>query len=382
MHFSILVLGASLASAQIARPFSQGRDQLDYLQQLNAVPRDDQDQNQNQNQDQYDSQNANPNYGGIGNGQGVGNKGNVDIGDYGLSHHAPAQDESQHANPNYGGIGNGQGVGNKGNVDIGDYGLSHHAPAQDESENANPNYGGIQNGQGYGNKGNVDYEDYEDNEDNGPSHHVPAHVQDTFPAPVAHSTFVVRPSPAPIASPHAQTPASGYAYNYPSPDASGSAARPHAPTVHSAAVSQAAPTQAPAPPHPHQEAPVHHSPAQPAPAPAPETRGSQAAPVDQHNDLSQAQDPREHPAGPVLVPHDVPVGASGDLAPVDSMAPGTNVAPVSFDDKIQYGKDEGNTFCTGLCFANESDAHCAKPYVSFCLLLSFVFTLGKSPGVP
>ncbi|KAJ5138979.1 uncharacterized protein N7515_003827 [Penicillium bovifimosum] len=295
MHFSLLILGASVASAQYARQFGPAQAQLDYLKQLNGVSHDDQDQNQNQNQDQNEGHNGNYNY------------------------------------------------------------------------------------------GNYDGEDYDGEDNDGyqndvPSHHEPSLVQYPSPAPMTHSTFVVRPSPAPIASPHAQTPASGYAYNYPSPDASEPVAHLHAPTA-TTAVIQAPPTQAPtaqapvhhapAPQHPHQGAPAHHAPAQPAPAPAPETKGP-AAPVDEHNESVQAPAPhpkvapapQQHPVDPGLVPDDVPVGASGNLAPIDPLEPGSNVAPVLFSDKPKYGKDEGNTFCTGLCFANESDAHCEKPYAA------------------
>jgi hypothetical protein len=314
MHFSILVLGASLASAQYAhQQVGPDRDQLDYLHHDNGVSHNGQDQNQNQNQNE----------------------------------------------------------------------------GQKHGQNGNYNYNGAYDGEDY------DGEDNDGYQNDAPSHHAPSHAQDSSPAPMIHSTFIVRPSPAPIASPHAQAPASGYAYNYPSPDASKPTAHPHAPTAPSAPVSQAPPAQAPVhqaptPQHPHHEAPAHHAPAHPAPAPAaaPESKGPSAAPVDQSNESAQAPAPhrkpapapQEHPVAPALGPDDVPVGASGGLAPIDPMKPGSNVAPVLFD-KPQYGKDEGNTFCTGFCFANESDAQCSKPYVSFCLLSCFLLPPEEYSGV-
>ncbi|KAJ5230372.1 hypothetical protein N7489_011080 [Penicillium chrysogenum] len=60
--------------------------------------------------------------------------------------------------------------------------------------------------------------------------------------------------------------------------------------------------------------------------------------------------------------HDIPAGASGGMAPIDPMRPGSQVAPPPLFPDQNHGKDEGNSFCMGKCFANESDAKCAKPY--------------------
>ncbi|CAG8876707.1 unnamed protein product [Penicillium nalgiovense] len=60
--------------------------------------------------------------------------------------------------------------------------------------------------------------------------------------------------------------------------------------------------------------------------------------------------------------YDIPVGASGGVAPINPMRPGSQVAPPPLFPDQNHGKDEGNSFCMGKCFANESDAKCAKPY--------------------
>ena len=61
-------------------------------------------------------------------------------------------------------------------------------------------------------------------------------------------------------------------------------------------------------------------------------------------------------------------GASGDVAPIDPLAPGSQVAPPPLFVSENHGKDEGNAFCSGRCFEDEGDAQCAKPYVSFLFL--------------
>ncbi|KXG51043.1 uncharacterized protein PGRI_066150 [Penicillium griseofulvum] len=45
--------------------------------------------------------------------------------------------------------------------------------------------------------------------------------------------------------------------------------------------------------------------------------------------------------------------------------PGKPEVPPSPFMKHSFGKDEGNAFCMGQCFANKHEAKCAKPYVSF-----------------
>lgn len=53
----------------------------------------------------------------------------------------------------------------------------------------------------------------------------------------------------------------------------------------------------------------------------------------------------------------------GGIAPVEPMAPGTEVVPVLFGKP--HGKDEGNAFCMGVCYPNKEQAKCGKPYVSY-----------------
>lgn len=55
-------------------------------------------------------------------------------------------------------------------------------------------------------------------------------------------------------------------------------------------------------------------------------------------------------------------GEQSDIAPINPLAPGTNVAPVQVHDK--YGADEGNSFCLGQCFDTAEEAQCGPPYVS------------------
>ena len=69
--------------------------------------------------------------------------------------------------------------------------------------------------------------------------------------------------------------------------------------------------------------------------------------------------------------YNVAPGASGDVAPIDPLAPGSQVAPPPLFVSANHGKDEGNAFCSGRCFEDEGDAQCAKPYVSFPLFAFF-----------
>ncbi|CAI7612720.1 unnamed protein product [Penicillium glandicola] len=127
------------------------------------------------------------------------------------------------------------------------------------------------------------------------------------PTPSIHSTFLVRPSQTPSVQPY-QVPARGYRYNYP----------------------ENTPTQA----------------REPAP-----------------QEYSQSQQPQMDDI-PALLPSDddVSPGASGGVAPIEPMSPDSQVVPPPLSDKPNFGKDEGNTFCIGQCFEDESDAKCAKPY--------------------
>lgn len=58
---------------------------------------------------------------------------------------------------------------------------------------------------------------------------------------------------------------------------------------------------------------------------------------------------------------------------MDSMPPGSQVAPVLMEKP--HGKDIGNSFCMGSCFAKQSEAQCAKPYVSVSFLFPFLLGL-------
>ncbi|KAJ5506116.1 hypothetical protein N7453_005073 [Penicillium expansum] len=186
---------------------------------------------------------------------------------------------------------------------------------QDNDQTQNQNQG-----QNYNPNGNINYGNYDDEYDNYqdtiPSPHTPIEAPASSPTPLTHSTFVVRPSQAAVAPSQAQAPAPGYAYNYPSPAAS----KPFATPVH----------EAPAPQVP------------------------ESAPQEQSWDSSRYHAP---PQG-----EDVSAGASGGIAPIDPLRPDSNVAPPPLFTSPKHGKDEGNTFCVGKCFADESDAKCAKPY--------------------
>ncbi|KAI2730860.1 hypothetical protein CBS147332_2712 [Penicillium roqueforti] len=60
--------------------------------------------------------------------------------------------------------------------------------------------------------------------------------------------------------------------------------------------------------------------------------------------------------------YNVSPGTSGGVAPIDPLAPGSQVAPAPLFVTASHGKDEGNAFCSGRCFEDEEDAQCAKPY--------------------
>ncbi|CAG8901600.1 unnamed protein product [Penicillium egyptiacum] len=186
-----------------------------------------------------------------------------------------------------------------------------------DNQHQNQNQGQSYNNNGNGNYGNyeVGYDDYENT---APTPHTPIRAPASSPAVLIHSTFVVRPSQAPFARSYPQAPAPGYAYNHPSPDISA-----------------------------HQ---VHQTPA---------PRHQESAP--------QGRSQNFGPGG-----HDVPVGASGGLAPIDPLRPDSQVAPPPLFPNQHHGKDEGNSFCMGKCFAHESDAKCAKPYVSFSFSFSCI----------
>ncbi|OQD67367.1 hypothetical protein PENDEC_c037G04473 [Penicillium decumbens] len=64
--------------------------------------------------------------------------------------------------------------------------------------------------------------------------------------------------------------------------------------------------------------------------------------------FNQPQHPPFHPA----LAHAQP--GEGGIAPIQPMAPGTNVAPVQLNQ--QHGADEGNAFCIGLCYPSEEAA--------------------------
>ncbi|KAJ5202551.1 hypothetical protein N7449_004630 [Penicillium cf. viridicatum] len=180
---------------------------------------------------------------------------------------------------------------------------------QNQGQNNNPDYNG-----NYGNY-DADYDGYENLVS---SPHTPIQAPASSPT-LIHSTFVVRPSQAFVA-PY-QAPAPGYEYNYPTPAAS----KPFA-------------TQ-----------PVYQD-----PAPAPQAPES--------NQVQSQNSPRfyEPPFG--LEDEDVSAGASGGVAPINPLKPDSQVAPPPLFTNSKHGKDEGNTFCMGKCFKDESEAKCAKPY--------------------
>lgn len=70
-------------------------------------------------------------------------------------------------------------------------------------------------------------------------------------------------------------------------------------------------------------------------------------------------------------------GEQSDIAPINPLAPGTNVAPVQVHDK--YGADEGNSFCLGQCFDTAEEAQCGPPYGSAVLQSEGCYTCCFSP---
>jgi hypothetical protein len=314
MHLPTLLLGASLASSYALQQFGPGPEQMNYLEHINGG------QNEDQNQGQ----------------------------DYG-------QSEGQHEGQNYN---------------------------QKASQN------GKYNGNIDGNYDNYD-NNYDDDDDietyNSLYNDAPSAQSGSVSTPI-HSTFVVRPSPAVVphataSSSHAQSPASGYAYNYPSPAASKPVINSNAPVASSALPAYQAPApdadsnqapasqdhQAPAqaPQAPPQPKPTQAPAQEPAPAPAPETSESEPvshSPVD--NSYGPLPDSSEDlPTGLDSLPDSAPSGQS-DVAPVDPLQPGDNVAPVLFNQPHHYGQDEGNAFCMGTCHPNPELLKCEKPYVS------------------
>lgn len=101
----------------------------------------------------------------------------------------------------------------------------------------------------------------------------------------------------------------------------------------------------------------------PSQEPAAPSHAKAPAPGYAYNHPSPSPESRSQSFGPD--DYDIPVGASGGVAPINPMRPGSQVAPPPLFPDQNHGKDEGNSFCMGKCFANESDAKCAKPYVSF-----------------
>lgn len=189
---------------------------------------------------------------------------------------------------------------------------------QNNGQNYNPDYNG-----NYGNH-DADYDNYDDYENLVPSPHTPLQAQAPSPT-LTHSTFAVRPSQTFVAPD--QAPAPGYQYNYPTP-----------------AVSKPLPTR----------------PAQQAPALAPAPRHQP-----QHPESNQDNSPQFHVPPFGSEDENASDGASGGIAPINPMKPGSQIAPPPLFPDSKYGKDEGNTFCMGNCFEEESEAKCAKPYVSF-----------------
>ncbi|KAJ6149748.1 hypothetical protein N7471_000947 [Penicillium samsonianum] len=184
---------------------------------------------------------------------------------------------------------------------------------QNQDENYNHNY-----------NGNAEYDGpYEHYQNTAASPYTPIQAPASSPSPLIHSTFVVRPSQAPVAQ--AQAPAPGYAYNHPSPDVSEPSAA-----------------------HRDQQTPAPHR-----------EEASRSAPKDQ----SKSHGSSRH-YGPSFdtANHKPPGGTTGNVAPVDPLKPGSKVAPPPLFPNKNYGKDEGNAFCMGECFKHESDAKCGEPY--------------------
>ncbi|KAJ5674259.1 hypothetical protein N7462_009698 [Penicillium macrosclerotiorum] len=73
-----------------------------------------------------------------------------------------------------------------------------------------------------------------------------------------------------------------------------------------------------------------------------------------------------HAASPSATPlreaFHAPHYADGGIAPIDPLQPDSDVAPVLIGKPS--GKDEGNSFCMGQCYASEGEAKCSKPYAS------------------
>ncbi|KAJ5598116.1 hypothetical protein N7537_008200 [Penicillium hordei] len=189
----------------------------------------------------------------------------------------------------------------------------------DNDQNQNQNQGQNHNPDHNGNSGNYDavYDGYGNLLS---SPHTPIQAPPSSPT-LIYSTFVARPSQAFVAPYQASAP--GYEYNYPTP-----------------AASQPFATQS----------------AYQAPAPAPQAPES-------NKDQSQYW-PRSYE--PLFdsedEDEDVSAGASGGIAPTNPLKPDSQVAQPPLFTNSKHGKDEGNTFCMGRCFEDESEAQCAKPY--------------------
>ncbi|KAJ5195244.1 uncharacterized protein N7498_008682 [Penicillium cinerascens] len=71
--------------------------------------------------------------------------------------------------------------------------------------------------------------------------------------------------------------------------------------------------------------------------------------------FNQPQHPAFHPA------HVHALG-DGGIAPIEPLAPGSDVAPVHIEK--HHGADEGNAFCMGVCYPSEEEAQCPQPETS------------------
>jgi hypothetical protein len=89
---------------------------------------------------------------------------------------------------------------------------------------------------------------------------------------------------------------------------------------------------------------------------------SMATPSPTHAFQHQVQRPAIHPAQAQAL-------GEGDIAPINPMPLGSNVAPVELNH--HHGADEGNAFCMGQCYPSEEEAQCAKPMVSFFFSFSY-----------
>jgi hypothetical protein len=87
-----------------------------------------------------------------------------------------------------------------------------------------------------------------------------------------------------------------------------------------------------------------------------------ATPSASHGLNQHAQQKFNQPQHPAFRPAQAKAPGAGGIAPIQPLAPGSNVAPVQLNH--HHGADEGNAFCMGQCYASEEEAQCQPPMVS------------------